>query len=70
MAHLRDKKGDSAVLGNSKKSPQPPKVREVVEPKKRLSERRLATDSFILFAYSLLAVAIISQIVILISLDI
>lgn len=66
ISHLRDREGGSPVMHGGegpapKKSPQ----------KKRRSkpERRFATDYFMIFTYALLAIALITELALLVWLD-
>ncbi|WP_269524090.1 hypothetical protein [Coraliomargarita parva] len=66
IAQLRDQKSRSAVLGGpEKKSPPPPPA----ETSRKLPERRMASDSFMLFSYTLLGVAITCQFLLIVWLD-
>lgn len=56
ISHLRDRKGGSPVM-QAGQTPKVPKPRG----KRKLAERKFATDYFMLFVYALLAVALFSQ---------
>ena len=66
ISHLRDHKDGASFVqaGFSGKKAHPR------ESSKSMRERRFATDSFMLFAYSLLGVAILAQFFLIIWLDI
>ena len=56
LSHLRDRKGGSPVVQGGQ-MPEAPKLKV----KRKLSERKFATDYFMLFVYALLAVAMLAQ---------
>lgn len=66
ISHLRDRKGSSPVMqgGNT---PEPPQSAPL---KKRRSERKFATDYFMLFVYALLAIALVAQLGLIVWLDV
>lgn len=64
IAHLRDRKGSSAII-NTEKRPDSPKAGSST-----IRERRFATDIFMLFAYGLLAIGLAAQLVLIVWLDI
>ena len=64
ISHLRDRKGSSAVVKGSG-APQAPKAQRP----KRLPERKFATDYFMLFVYALLAIALVTQLALIVWLD-
>lgn len=63
ITHLRDRKASAPVTP-------PPPGESPRKQKKATPERRLATDYFMLFAYGLLAVALIAQGLLLVWLDV
>jgi len=58
LSHLRDRKGGSPVMQRGQ-TPETPKAKG----KRKLPERKFATDYFMLFVYALLAVAMLTQLV-------
>lgn len=64
IAHLRDRKGSSAII-NTEKRPDSPQAGPST-----IRERRFATDLFMLFAYGLLAIGLAAQLVLIVWLDI
>lgn len=64
IAHLRDRKGSSPVMDSTNRAPAPPSKPNAIR------ERRFATDTFMLFAYGLLAIALAAQLVLIVWLDI
>lgn len=66
ITKLRDRQ--DSFLGQQPASPSPaPKAKSIPRTKRR--ERKFATDSFMLFAYSLFAVALIVQVILIVWLD-
>jgi len=65
LAHLRDRKGSSPVITGNESKPTPPR-----KTRKKLPERRFATDYFMFFVYALLAVAVFTQFVLIAWLDV
>jgi len=65
IARLRDRKGGSNIVSGKRPAAKPPAPRN--NPR---SERRFATDSFILFAYILLGIAAVCQLILIVWLDI
>lgn len=64
LTQLRDR--EDSFLGQQPETPSPAPKRA---PRSKRRERKFATDSFMLFAYSLFAVALIIQILLIIWLD-
>ncbi len=64
ISHLRKRKGSSDIVSGQRLAGKPPST------KKPNRERRFATDIFMLFAYSLLGIATLCQLVLIIWLDI
>ena len=64
ISHLRDRKGGSPVMqaGQTPEAPKPSR-------KRKLPERKLATDYFMLFVYALLAIALFTQLALIAWLD-
>jgi hypothetical protein len=74
ISHLRDRKGGSPVMQGGGHEPETPKSREpgAKDRKKairRSPERRFANDYFMVFVYALLAIAILTQFVLIAWLD-
>ena len=65
IAHLRDRKSIQDQAAKTPRSPKKPK--QVLKPG---NERRFATDTFMIFVYALLAVALVSQVALILSLDV
>jgi hypothetical protein len=65
IARLRDRKGGSKIVSGQRPAVKPPAPRN-----KFSSERRFATDMFMLFAYTLLGIATICQLILIVWLDI
>ena len=65
ITRLRDRKGGSNIVSGKRPAAKPPAPRN-----KPSSERRFATDSFILFAYILLGIAAVCQLILIVWLDI
>lgn len=65
IARLRDRKGSSKIVSGQRPAVKPPAPRS-----KPCSERRFATDMFMLFAYALLGIATICQLILIVWLDI
>lgn len=65
ISHLRDRKGGSPVM---KGSPPPEAPKPSKKPK--TPERKFATDYFMLFVYALLAVALVTQLGLVVWLDV
>lgn len=65
LAHLRDRKGGSPVVQGGERTPLAPK-----KSRKKLPERRFAKDYFMVFVYALLAVAVLTQFVLIAWLDV
>jgi hypothetical protein len=65
IARLRDRKGGSDIVSGQRPAGGPPTSRS-----KSNRERRFATDIFMIFAYTLLGIATICQLVLIVWLDI
>lgn len=66
ISHLRDRKGSSPVVQGGKHQPSLP-----IKPSRRkLPERRFATDYFMVFVYALLGIAVLTQFALIAWLDI
>ncbi len=65
ISHLRDRKGGSEIVNGNRPTGEPPS-----SPRKTSRERKFATDYFMLFAYALLGIAIVCQLVLIVWLDI
>ena len=65
ITRLRDRKGGSNIVSGKRPAAKPPAPRN-----KPSSERRFSTDSFILFAYILLGIAAVCQLILIVWLDI
>jgi hypothetical protein len=65
IARLRDRKGRSDIVSGQRKARNPPTTRN-----RPSRERRFATDSFMLFAYALLGIATVCQLILIVWLDI
>jgi hypothetical protein len=65
LSHLRERKGGSEVVNGQRPTCKTPSTRG-----KTSSERRFATDTFMLFAYTLLGIATICQLILIVWLDI
>ena len=61
ISHLRDRQGGSAIIDG--KGPMPSSR------PKHARERKFATDTFVLFVYALLGMAIFAQLVLIVWLD-
>ena len=66
ISHLRDRKTGSPIIQGDPNREQQPQQRKKSAPR----ERRFATDYFMLFVYALLAVAVLSQLVLIAWLDV
>jgi nitrate reductase NapE component len=66
ISHLRDRKGGSSVV----KGGGAPEAPEAPSRKRSRPERKFATDYFMLFVYSLLAVALVAQLALIVWLDV
>jgi hypothetical protein len=64
LAHLRDREIRSPVIKGNPSGPKPPQKKS-----KKLPERRFATDYFMFFVYALLAIALLTQFVLIAWLD-
>ncbi|MGB0744501.1 MAG: hypothetical protein ACPGSB_08235 [Opitutales bacterium] len=66
ISHLRDRKGSSLIVkgGSVPDTPRQP------ERKRPRPERKLTTDYFMLFVYALLAVALVTQLALIVWLDV
>jgi hypothetical protein len=72
ISHLRDRKGGSPVMqngGHEPEKPSPKKVKPVKRAVRRSPERRFANDYFMVFVYALLAIAMLTQFVLIAWLD-
>ncbi|MFP4069582.1 MAG: hypothetical protein ACOCVJ_03990 [Verrucomicrobiota bacterium] len=73
ISQLRDRKQSSAVLGGQRKSsppPEPPRAkRRTPKESNGPRERKLAPDTFMVFAYTLLGIAMCCQLILLAWLD-
>jgi hypothetical protein len=65
LSRLRDRKGGSDIVSGQRPTGAPPSSRA-----KSSRERRFATDYFMLFAYTLLGIATVCQLVLIVWLDI
>lgn len=65
IARLRDRKGGSNIVSGQRPAVKPPAPRN-----KLSSERRFAADYFMLFAYALLGIATVCQLILIVWLDI
>jgi hypothetical protein len=69
LTHLRDRKGDGSIIkGGPQSGPGP-----APKPKRRTKtgrERKFAPDTFMIFVYGLLAIALVSQIILIFWLDV
>ena len=66
ISHLRDREGSSPVVQGGVREPNQP-----IKPSRaKLSERRFANDYFIIFVYALLGVAVLTQLTLLVWLDV
>lgn len=65
IAHLRDRKGSSTVTDSTHHRMPAPSNQPAA-----IRERRFATDTFMLFAYGLLVIALGAQLVLIVWLDI
>lgn len=66
ISHLRDRKTGSPIIQGDPNREQTPKAVKKSAPK----ERRFATDYFMLFVYALLGVAVLSQFLLIVWLDV
>ena len=64
IAQLRSKKQGTELFNGQPSTNQSPQA-----PRHRTSERRFATDMFMLFAYSLLGIALVTQLFLIVWLD-
>ena len=65
IARLRDRKGGSDIVNGQRPARMPPAPRN-----RPSSDRRFATDTFMLFAYTLLGMATVCQLILIVWLDI
>ena len=65
IARLRDRTGGHEIVSGQRPVGKPPAPRN-----KPSSERRFATDTFMLFAYALLGIATVCQLILIVWLDI
>ena len=66
ISHLRDRKTSSPIIqGDPDRERKPPELKRTTP-----EERRLATDYFMIFVYALLAIAVLSQFVLILCLDV
>ena len=65
ISRLRDRKGGSDIVSGQRPAGAPPHPRT-----KSNRERRFATDSFMIFAYTLLGIATVCQLILIVWLDI
>lgn len=65
IARLRDRKGGSNIVSGQRPAVKLPSSRA-----KSNRERRFATDSFMIFAYTLLGIATVCQLILIVWLDI
>ena len=65
ISHLRDRKGSSPVVQGGDREPYTPNKKT-----NKLPERRFANDYFMVFVYALLGVAVLTQFVLIVCLDI
>ena len=65
IARLRDRKGGSDIVSGQRPARKPPAPRN-----RPSSDRRFATDTFMLFAYALLGIATVCQLILVVWLDI
>ncbi|MGJ8640532.1 MAG: hypothetical protein ACSHYA_14180 [Opitutaceae bacterium] len=65
IAHLRNREGDTPIISQPPLPDQPQKHNN-----EKSSERKFAVDSFMLFVYGLLGVALIAQIILIFWLDV
>lgn len=68
ISHLRDRKGGSAVVQGGGNEPRLPAKPTKTPSKPR--ERRFATDYFMVFVYALLGIAVCTQFVLIMMLDV
>ena len=66
ISHLRDREGSSPVVQGDVREPNQP----ITPSRAKLSERRFANDYFIIFVYALLGVAVLTQLALLVWLDV
>ena len=66
ISHLRDREGSSPVVQGGVREPNSP----IVPSRTKLTERRFANDYFIIFVYALLGVAVLTQLALLVWLDV
>ena len=66
ISHLRDREGSSPVVQGGVREPNQP----IAPSRAKLSERRFANDYFIIFVYALLGVAVLTQLALLVWLDV
>lgn len=66
ISHLRDRKGGSAIVTGGGPEPRPPASKGG----KRPPERRFASDYFMVFVYALLGIAVCTQFVLIVMLEI
>ncbi|MGC6424074.1 MAG: hypothetical protein ACON4O_03700 [Lentimonas sp.] len=65
ITHLRDRNSGSSILPKT-----PPPSSQPKAPRGKSGERKFATDSFMLFVYALLGFALITQMLLIVWLDI
>jgi hypothetical protein len=65
IARLRDRKGGSDIVSGQRPARKSPAPRN-----RPSSDRRFATDTFMLFAYALLGIATVCQLILIVWLDI
>ncbi|MEM8867891.1 MAG: hypothetical protein AAGC73_06455 [Verrucomicrobiota bacterium] len=61
ISRLRDRKGGSVIVSGTRQTPKPKG--------KQARERKFASDSFMLFVYGLLAMALLTQLALIVWLD-
>lgn len=70
LSHLRDRKGGSPIVQGGSREPRHDAPRSAKKPRPRSPERRFANDYFMVFVYALLSIALLTQLVLIVSLDI
>ncbi len=72
LAHLRERKGGSpAITGQEREEPVSPPTAQASQRKHSTpTGRRFANDYFMFFVYALLGIAVLTQLLIIVSLDI
>jgi hypothetical protein len=69
LTHLRDRKQSSPIIQGDPNREQKPKKDDRAEVSS-IRERRFATDYFMFFVYTLLGVAVVTQLILIVWLDV